>query len=363
MGDVHTLPSSLNHHELHGSRSLPTSRVKDVVEQQHSTTPNTPGATVNRQHQSLNKQPTQPGVRFPKKIAKKPAPSTTGTTKNTREVSNKSPTSTRVTSKLRPSNKKSIRSTNSHHFVPSIASGKQLQPVTTPSKKSTQRGDQKIHKTNEEEQFLLGFTEEINELTASDEEQTAELSKTLHSPAFYKDLNQKKIKVTYNPKQLTSVREKKPKHQKHGAVVSNFKEINQLKTNATARIKTQNSDSQKSGIKPIESVATSSGSKSVKRTFLDKRVASVSSLQKGTIVPNRLLLQARIHGIQKRRNISVHNSVQSSANLDGVKLGKRFNINKNIPQDLSHDIQKRRNISVHNSVQSSANLDLSLIHI
>ena len=163
---------------------------------------------------------------------------------------------------------------------------------------------------------------------------------------------------------MTSGREKsKPKHQKHGAVVSNFKKINLLKTNATAKVKTQNSNSQKSVFKPIEGVAASSRSKSVKKTFLDKRVASypASSLQKDTIVA-KSLLQAPIHDIQKRKNISVHNSVQSSANLDGVKLGKRFNINKNIPQDSSHDIQKRRNISVHNSVQSSANLDGCLLY-
>ena len=62
--------------------------------------------------------------------------------------------------------------------------------------------------------------------------------------------------------------------------------------------------------------------------------------------------------IQKRRNISVHNSVQSNVTLDEeVKLGKRFHVNQNLPKVSSQEIQKQKNITVHNTVQSIVSLD------
>ena len=349
------ISTSLSNHELH-NRSVPHYKPPDL--QQHAVGSENEPQTLFLKSVKSSKQPDLRSNN--KKVTKKTGPTDTATV--AKFVPHKSTAkTTRVTTK-----KRSARSEHSKqvtkgasHFI--SKSDKKNGATLSFHKFGKFQGYRKI-KANEEEQFLLGFTEEINELE-NDEEQTAELSKTLHSPAFYENLNQKKIKVTYNPKELSKGKSK-PKY-KHGV----YSKKRTFDKNATrtifpifnsnqfkSRIETGKAVSKQKGkeARSSQSKAMNLNQELVKKAFLDKKVHD--AFQKELNV-NKNLPQVSSQDIQKRRNISTHNSVQSNANLDGVKLGKRSNINKNLPQVSSQDIQKRRNISIHNSVQSNANLD------
>ena len=93
-----------------------------------------------------------------------------------------------------------------------------------------------------------------------------------------------------------------------------------------------------------------------KKTAIKKELNFLNTLSqedKGSL--NRLAKPRFGETSIKRENISVHNSVKSSA-----KLGKRYNIQSETIKMPKHDVghlqlvMKRENISVHNSVKSSA---------
>ena len=95
-----------------------------------------------------------------------------------------------------------------------------------------------------------------------------------------------------------------------------------------------------------------------KKTAIKKELNFLNTLSqedKGSL--NRLAKPRFGETSIKRENISVHNSVKSSA-----KLGKRYNIQSDTIKMPKHDVghlqpvMKRENISVHNSVKSSAKL-------
>ena len=197
---------------------------------------------------------------------------------------------------------------------------------------------------NEEKSFLRGFLNDVKELGGSDEDdqKTFELSRTLHSDTFYKALDEKKIKITYHPKKEKEAKKKKTKHPVKLVLKSPNKVSAQTKTTS---------------IKPVNNnnVISTTANKQTNSTQHSDRISRKQAIEKELHFLEYLNHKSpKVKNVEpdKRENITVHNSVQSSAKIDGVKLGKRFDIPL-----VATKVSKRENITVHNSVKSTAKLD------
>ncbi|XP_066918349.1 uncharacterized protein [Clytia hemisphaerica] len=193
---------------------------------------------------------------------------------------------------------------------------------------------------NEEETFLRGFLNDVKELSSSGEQDKNifELSRTLHSDTFYKALDEKKIKVSYHP---TKERETKKRKIKHPApLLKHPTKVVAAQTKSTSA-------------KPVSKIiASTTSNKQTNSTQYSHKISRKQAIEKELHFLeylNHKSPEAKDINHNKRENITVHNSVQSSAKLDGVKLGKRF--------DIATKDFKRENITIHNSVKSTAKLD------
>jgi len=279
------------------------------------------------------------------------------------------------------------------------------------SKKRSRTSISKQPKPSDEEKFLRGFFDEVKGLKNDDDDEVYELSKTLHSQSFYKALKKKKIPLIYNTKRLQQRQEDNTKKNSVGKkktskyVQAEVKSASTLVKNLTAVVagnkrnalgffpyldnntrksnvsvafvypKNESSEQLDIAGKAKKTTVVSVGRGNATMVKNSKHNAIETSMhhqtshvgdedstnKKKTAIEREMKFlktlgqdgKGRLSGLAKstkRENVTVHNSVQSSA-----KLGKRHNILP-LAHNIGHlqPVTKRENISVHNSVKSSA---------